>query len=1056
MLSLFYMINATAQNREVSGVIKTGGDTPLSNALIKSISSNYQAESDVAGRFHIKVSEIDTLFITHVGFDPLQLRISPTTKLPLIITLKVQSNQLNEVIINTGYQSVPKERSTGAFSQISNAKFNEQISPDIISRLESIANSVSVSRKTSGNNSQIMVRGLSTIQGVKQPLIIVDNFPYEGDLTNLNPNEIQDISILKDAAAASVWGTKAGNGVIVITTKKARFNQDTALEFNSNVTIADKPDLFYLPQINSGDFIDVEKLLFSEKFRFSDTSNISRPPFSEVYEILFKLKSSLISQSQAEIQINALRDRDVRNDFMKYIYRKSVNQQYSFNIKGGSNNLSWLLFAGYDQNISDLNATYNRFNIRTQNTFKPFKNLQISIGALYTQTKSEAGRISFSDIATIKGNIPPYTQLADVQGKPVPVVKDFRKLFTDTLGGGRLLDWNYYPLSDHDHISNTIRISDILANVGLHYKILSWLELDIKYQFEKQQTVAHNLQGLESYKVRDLINTFTQLDKKLNSISYHVPKGDILDYSTRNLTSHNFRTQFVFNKSIGNIDVNAISGLELSEKLIEQDKNRAYGYNNEILTSGNVDYSNPYQNLIQGTHAFIPSILNFQKTLNRFVSTFANVSLTYLDKYTLSISGRRDASNLFGVNANNKWTPLWSTGFAWDLSKEGFYKSGNIPYLKFRVSYGFSGNINPDATAVTTIAYDITSPYTQTPTAVIDKYYNPDLKWEKVGILNLGLDFRTKNNRIGGSIEYYQKKATDLFGSIPVDYTTGLVNKTIIKNVASMKGRGIDLELNTINIDKTIKWVSNINASFYKDEVSKYYLNSYQGSNFINGGQLIAGLVGKPVYSVFSYKWAGLDPLSGDPQGYLNGQVSKDYLNIVGSGTTIDDLKYHGPAFPVLFGSIGNTVSYKYLSITVRLLYKLGYYFQKQSINYSSLVNNNVGHTDYGLRWKNSGDEKYTNVPSFIFPVNSSRDDFYSGSEALVDKADNVRLQYINISYDFRPKHFFIGIKNIQAQIVLNNLGIVWKETDAPVDPDYNFSVIPPAKSISLGLKASF
>ncbi|MEZ2334786.1 SusC/RagA family TonB-linked outer membrane protein [Mucilaginibacter sp. RCC_168] len=1054
ILDLLY---ASAQTTKITGtIIDKDSHQPLQGASIILKKNAQYTISNIDGHFTIPLTRADTLVVTHLGYERLAMPVSSANSSQLLISMKSTYAQLKEVTVSTGYQTLPKERATGSFTQIDNKTFNEQVSTDVISRLEAVANSVSVSRKTAGNTAQLMVRGLSTIQGVKQPLIIVDNFPYDGDINNINPNDVQDITILKDAAAASVWGTKAGNGVIVITTKKGKFNQRTTVEGNAITTITEKPNLFYLPQMSSTDFINVEQFLFSKGYRFSDTASTSHPPFSPVYEILLKQQNGQLSQAAATGQINALRNIDIRNDLNKYFYQKAVNQQYSVNINGGSNNIAWLVFAGYDKNINELNAKNDRLNIRTQNTFSLAKNLQLSIGALYTQTNNTSGKPSYSDISTSIGSIPPYTQIADANGNALPIAKDYRLSYINSAGSGKLLDWNYYPLTDYQHVNNAIKGNDLLANLGLNYKITSWLNADVKYQFEKQQITNNILYDANSYYTRNLINQFTQIDPTYNTVLKVIPKGGIYDLSTNNITSNDVRGQLNFNKTSGKFDINAIAGGEISQKASNQNSYRVYGYDGNILTTTNVDYANSYPTYIQGIYSFIPSNVDFLKNLNRYVSTYANTALTYDEKYTLSLSGRRDASNLFGVSTNNKWTPLWSSGLSWDISKEKFYNSKLIPYLKLRATYGFSGNINPDATAVTTVAYNITSPYTQTPTAVIDKFYNPDLRWEKVGILNIGLDFKMLNNRIIGSLEYYRKNATDLFGSVPVDYTVGLVNTTIVKNVASMQGNGADLELNSINFNGAVKWLTSINLSYYRDKVTNYYLSSYQGSNFVNGGQLIAGVVGKPVYSIFSYKWAGLDPATGDPQGYLNGQVSKDYLNITGSGTTINDLKYNGPAFPVIFGSMGNTVSYKNLSITARVLYKFGYYFQRQSISYSSLFANSAGHADYSLRWQKPGDEKTTNVPSMTYPADPARDAFYNGSEVLVDRADNIRLQYININYSFKLRPSTSGFNRLQAFIVLNNLGIIWKATHAPVDPDYNSSVIPPSKSISLGIKGRF
>ena len=250
-----------------------------------------------------------------------------------------------------------------------------------------------------------------------------------------------------------------------------------------------------------------------------------------------------------------------------------------------------------------------------------------------------------------------------------------------------------------------------------------------------------------------------------------------------------------------------------------------------------------------------------------------------------------------------------------------------------------------------------------------------------------------------------------------------------------MSGHGMDVEISSLNVDGKIKWSTDVLMSFYKDRITSYYLSSTRGSNFISFGEGLTAVEGGPAYGLYSYRWAGLDPLTGDPRGYLKGQVSKDYTALTGSTTLVSDLVYNGPQFPTLFGSAGNTISWKNISLTARVLYKFGYYFRRQSINYTNLFNPWIGHSDYSLRWQKPGDESITNVPSLVYPAISNRDAFYAGSEILVDRGDNIRLQYINLSYDVEhfSKHF--PVKRVKAFIIFNNPGILWRANKEKLDP---------------------
>lgn len=1047
------------QVKTITGRLVTTNNEPVANATISLQSKSINAQSGANGHFSLPYNgNADTLSISHIGYISIHLPIDAFTAFPLIIEFHKKENTLDEVIVNTGYQQLHKERSTGSFTQINNSTFNQQVGSDVMSRLPAIANGLSEGRKANSgsysSSGKFLIRGLSTINGPTSPLIILDNFPYEGDLQNINPNDVESITLLKDAAAASIWGARAGNGVIVITTKKGKFNQKLKVEFNTNLKITQKPDLFYAQSISSSDLIDVEEFLFSKNYRFSDILSSSHPPFSPVYEILFRERNGQISPAEAASQINVFRNHDVRDDFDKYVYKEAVNQQYALNIRGGSDNIAWILSGGFDKNLDVLSAGYNRISLRSDNTIKLSKRLQLNTSLYFTESKNISGKEGYGNIRSIKGSIPIYSQLVDDNGNQVPVAKDYRQSYLDTAGGGKLPDWNYYPLEDYKHTRTTSNVQDLIGNLSLSYIIFAGLTANVKYQYEKQMITGKALSDQDSYYARNLINTFYQ---PTGSNNFPIPKGGILDVSNNSITSNNFRGQLNFSKSWRNNEIVAIAGSELKQLTSNGISYRMYGYDDNILSKVPVDMINSYKSFVTGSSIRIPDFSGLDETITRFVSFYANAAYTYQEKYTVSMSGRRDASNIFGINTNDKWNPLWSAGASWLLSNENFYSSQLFPFLKFRATYGVSGNIDLSLSAATTMRYSSTSPYTMLPYGQVDKFSNPDLRWEKNRQLNLGVDFSSKNGRFAGSIDYYIKKGNDLYGPSPLDQTTGLGIGYIQKNAADMIAKGMDFEINSLNINKKIKWSSGINLSIYHDKVTSYYLATSDGSNFVSDGISITGLIGKPVNSVLSYKWAGLDPLTGDPRGYLNGEISKDYNNITFNGTTISDLIYSGSALPTMYGSIGNTINYKALSINARVGYKFGHYFKKSSLKYSSLFSSLNSSADYADRWQETGDEKFTNIPSLVYPAIGVRDAFYNESEILVEKGDQIRLQYITLSYEISKTKFKnLPFENIRLYVNLNDVGVIWRANKVGLDPDYRIGSIPPSKNIALGTRINF
>jgi TonB-linked SusC/RagA family outer membrane protein len=1073
-LFLFFSIFAIESKSQemISGRIinaKNGNTIEYGNISIQKGTENKLLKTDKQGKFSfpkMSANEHLKIRISAMGFLQLDtiLRFDLQQPKELVFRLEEKNTQLDivDVTVSTGYQSIPKERSTGSFSFIDKRKLDEQVSTDILGKLDGTISGIVFDRTTS-SSPRISIRGLSTLQpSMNAPLIVLDNFPYDGDINNINPNDVENITILKDAAAASIWGAKAANGVIVITTKKGKLNQPLRIDLTASTTVIDKPNLFNKQQMNSSDFIDVEEMLYSRGYYNNDINSVNRPVLSPVVELLIKKENATPAEIvEIDNEIESLRKHDVRADFDKYVYKKGVNQQYAISMNGGSSLMGWNVFVGKDINVDNLGAKYDRMNLRYQNTLMLSKNLKLNSNLTFSKSGNRNGRQGIAEITSKGGFLYPYAKLADENGRSLPLPKDWRFGYIDTLGKGKLFDWKYYPLDDYKSIDQQGDISDILANVGVNYSFLKWFHADMLYQYERQTTSSKYLRGNDSYFSRDLVNGFTQFDGQGNAVR-KVPEGGVMDYQDDAMVSHNWRAQFSFDKRSENHLFSVITGTEVRQSKAFGHTSRSYGFDPNTMTSGTVDYTATYPNLITGAFLFIDNGISSTERVSRFISVYANAAYTYKDKYTVSASARRDASNLFGFKTNDRWNPLWSSGLSWLLSKESFYSNSNfgqlIPYLKARITYGRSGNIHPSLAAVTTIRYRGNSLYTQLPYASFDKYANPELKWETTAMLNLGLDFGSKNNRLNGSIEYYSKKSSDLFANVPIDYTGGIGN-TVVKNAAEMKGRGWDFLINSLNIDRLFKWNTEFNLSINNDKISKYYLASDRGSNFMLVIPTISGVEGKPAYSVLSYRWAGLDPLTGEPRGYVDGEVSSVYTDLTGVKTTVNDLVYHGSASPTVFGSFGNTFSWKGFSASVRIQYKFNYFFRKQTISYNALYANWNGNADYSKRWVQPGDEHKTDVPAMTYPASAQSEAFYQFAEPFVLKGDHIRLQYVNLSYQFeKSKLGRLPFEQLKIFLTANNLGILWRANKAGLDPDYTFSalMLEPSKIWSGGIKVIF
>ncbi|MCY4780021.1 SusC/RagA family TonB-linked outer membrane protein [Sphingobacterium sp. UT-1RO-CII-1] len=1042
------------QDSLIGKVLNRDNEQPLSGASIRILGSPAAVQTDVLGAFTLIISDSEELYLiaSHIGFQNDTIYWGGLRDTELIFKLTPQENTIEEVLVSTGYSQLSQKHQTGSFETIDQKLFNRQFSTDILSRLDGVANSLMFDRRNTSMSS-IQIRGLTTLTGaIAQPLIILDNFPYEGDINNINPNDIDQVTILKDAAAASIWGARAGNGVIVMTTKKGRFEANRSISMNGNIGFTQRPNLFYTPQMKSSDFIDIEKFLFNEgEYDFLLGNRTSWPVITPVVEILQKEKNGIYTTEQASNMIDKLREIDVRKDLYNYFYRNAMSRQYSIGLSGGTQNTNYSLSGGYDRNLSNaVGDSYERISFRSANTYRLMKNLTLDASLMYTHSKNVAnnpGPIYTSDLA---GPLYPYADLVDNNGNALVLERNYRNVFIDSIVSDKLLDWRYRPYDEIDIADNSLRVEDMVFNFGTNYKFLNLFEAQIKYQFHTALQKGRNHQSLDSWYTRNIINRFSQIDGDV--VKYRVPLGGILDETHSNRNGHSVRGQlnFTFDKEREH-SIRTFLGAEIRRSTLSYRQDRTYGYDDDYLAYSTVDPTNRYP-IYEGlsADAYIPYGAGFRANEDRAVSLYINGSYAFLERYILTASARRDATNLFGTTTNNKWKPLWSVGGAWEISREPFYKLTALSLLKLRLTHGYTGNVNNSVSALTTLAFFPMSGVTQLPYAYIDSPPNPSLRWEQVRTWNVGVDFSSKKNRIRGILEYYNKSSTDVITAEAADPTTGYLR--FKRNSASLQNRGIDIILTTVNLMGALGWQSDFMMSKNRLIVDRYLGEQLKPSSMVGNGATILPIQGQGAYNIVSYRWAGLDPENGNPLGYVAGEISDNYRDII-DNATIDDLVFHGSPTPEYFGALRNTLSYKQLSLSINITYRTNYHFRRNSVLYRGIYGGEVGHGDYYKRWQKPGDERQTYIPSAKYPVDNRRDQFYRDAEVLVESGDHIRLQDINVSYRIQPVNSKrLWLKSLTVTGYLSNVALLWVGNSINVDPDYPTGPAP--LRITFGLKA--
>lgn len=1045
---------------KISGTVVGLNNQPLAGATVRVKGKNITVVSDGKGYFELSAEEGSILIVSYVGFKVREFKVTNTD--PVNINMvQIDNNMDTAVIYSTGYQDLNKERATGSFVHIDNKLFNRRVGSKVLDRIQDVSPGLLYVKGGAYNRSgesvnspldEIQIRGVSTINASQRPLLVVDNFIYEGDPNVINPNDVESVTILKDAAAASIWGVRAGNGVIVITTKRGKFNKPIKVNINANVTVSEKPDLLGIPSIPSRDIVALERKRFNEGFYDYAVSD-SYFALTPVVEILAKQKAGTISVEDAEAQLEKLAGHDIRNDINKYLFQFPVSQQYSFNLSGGSNNYSYYGSVGYDKQISqNVNEKNDRISLRFSNNWKPQKKLDINAQINYTQSGMyDNNNSNPENLLYIRGI--PYLMLADEKGNALPIPGTYKTAYTDTVNFPGKLDWRYVPLNEASNGNYRILSDNFGIQGSINYQILDGLKAAVGYQWQKNIQESVTINSLETFETRNLINEYLTTNAAGRPL-YPYPLGATYQQTNGSSISWSLRTQLNFNRKIGqHHEIAALAGAERREaKMDNIFMPKQYGYDagtNTFRPTINGDW------LIRPTNdvrRISNEVAGANGRVDRYGSYFANASYTYSGKYTLSGSARVDESNFFGVKANDRKTPLWSTGLLWNIASENFYKIHWLPELNLRATYGFSGNVNSGESPFARGRYSSSPALTGLNYILITSAPNPQLKWELVKQINIGINYGTRNHRISGSIDVYQKRGLNLISGITVDPTSGFDVYT--GNNSSISGRGIDVMINTRNLTGAIKWNTVFNISHNKEKVTSYTVElPKEGAVFIGGGYPMAG---KPLGYFYSFKWAGLNPENGISRFYVNGKSDVASFDNV-YNAKLSDMVYSGNIVPSVFGLLLNEVSYKDITLSINVTYQFGHYFRRKTFDGELSVL--WDHKDYLQAWKTPGDENKTNVPAFsdYDYYTDLRYTVYQNSDLMVEKGDHVRLRDIRLSYEINWSAFRkLPIEYASIYFYLNNIGVIWKASKYDVDTQNGTTIYRTPRTIAVGISLGF
>ncbi|NML40701.1 SusC/RagA family TonB-linked outer membrane protein [Chitinophaga sp. G-6-1-13] len=1068
----------------VHGIVTDEQGNPLPGITVMTKGDKRATPTNEKGFFMFPAEKGDTLIFRSISYET---RLVPVRfGEQMSVTLKQQLSQLSAVTVyNTGYQQLSKERATGSFAKPDMETFRNRVGSrdvtDIIGRLDGQVAGLTVNAglnnvKSRSNANGIvsrksLIRGTNSVMLDAEPLYVI-NGVVSTDFSAVNQDDIEDITVLKDAAAAAIYGARAANGVVVITTREGKKNQRMNIDYNGSVTVQSRPEWAHDPMLNSRQYIQAAREVFDPvRYPWASVSSGFVAPHDMV---LYNQYRGLISAEQANKSLDSLANIDGRSQVLHLTTRPSVTSSHTISASGGTNIYSYYLSLGY-VNIQGIRKgeESNSYRLNLTQHFNAGKRVTITLNTALNNTVSTG-----KGIINIPNDVMPYQPWQDANGRSIniPYMTGYGDSLRQNYQARSRINLDYYPLDELNYQYS--KRTNLSANVNARVSVKLWkgLRFEGVYGYQKTPGTYDIYTDNKYLNMRKMLLSLTVAPTAASTPVYYLPlTGGNFNTMTNDQHNWTVRNQMVYEARPrqGKDALTLQAGQEAQEQYAYNSSINLYGYDLALGTYPVLDYltmSKGIQGTVTGGGYLSGNFYQVARTVTRFNSYFALGSYSFNQKYSLDMSWRQDQSSLFGSDVSSQNKPVWSLGGKWRIDKESFMSGVKwIDALALRSTYGILGN-SPYVGAAT--LYDVLNPNAQASSGGIGgdalsiaSAANRKLSWESVKVVNIGIDFALFNNRINGSIEGYNKTTVDLLSFLPANPFTGFTQ--ITGNLGTANNKGIEITLSSENIrTKNFRWATRWVFGYNENKLVSWGVNSplYNTASSKIGYPRVAGY---PLSAVFAYKYAGLDSL-GDPQIRLaNNKVTKNPYIEPGN-----DLVYMGVSQPKFSGGLTNTFSYKGISLSANLIYNLGH-LMRRNVSFKSsgrladraYFGGNL-RTDFLDRWKKSGDEAFTNVPSYVSsPVidfTRRNMDYFNYADINVVSASYIKLRDISLSYDLQPalvKSLRLQRASVFAQA--SNF-MVWKANHYGIDPEYNADPLigtqfnPLSKhSYSLGLRVT-
>lgn len=1078
------VMNRLSQHlKEIKGNVTDKSGVPISGVTVVIKGATIGVATDHEGNFKMEVPGVDELVLVFSFVGMQTQEVAYVAGQEVRVVMLEDMSELDEVVV-TGYQHISRRELASAVKQIKakDVMQNDKFSIDQMLAGQVAGMMVTQTSGEPGATPRIRIRGTSSIISSKAPLWVLDGIILDdpvsvdysqlnGDdaaylignaIAGINPQDIETITVLKDASATAIYGVQAANGVIVVSTKKGRIGRPR-VSYNGTLALSQRESYGDLYLMNAGERVQLSQNIIDANLKYS------RYPQGLGYEGLYmKYMNKDIDYEKFRTEVNRMVDRNT--DWFDLLFRDVLSHSHTVSISGGDDKTTYYGSLGYADNLGTAKGSSSRrytATLKLNSWLHPNVYVGLQVNGSINKNKGFHASTNPNNWAyTTSRTLPAYHEDGSLFFYETPE--------TGLVGQKEILNLNY--LNELKNTGNEGQVTGLKVKFDLRWNMWKGLRYDFSGSINQQHSKtkewandrSHYISAIRGYNQGSAV---PGSDMEKNSV---LPFGGELNSTNNEQTSYTLQNQLGYSNSFNGDHVMAVSAIsEIRSVVTEGISARFWGW---MPDRGQVVVPSLTSRYLARLAEMNPTITD---NVKNYVSWIGSATYSYKDKWVANANIRMDGSNQFGDNPKYRFLPVWSVAGKYTLTQEEFLRNNRfLSYLSFRGSYGIQGNVDKSTSPDLVLKVGEIDANTSLPKSTIAYLPNPDLRWEKTVSYNIGLDFSLWEGRLSGVFDYYKKMGTDMIMSKQVSQVTGQ---------QFVKINGGDLDNTGVEVDIIGYPVKTKNFEFGVGIMYSYNRNELKRANdgkeitvedMIGGNALI---VGQALGTIYSYRFAGLESATGLPLFYdkagrsstvikdqivPNYSLYRDEVDIVKSGVTT----------PSSSGSIKVHFRYKNLRLTGNFLYSFGGVGRLPAIYGSEYEQafdpvKNVT-KELTQRWKETGDERktvipalydrdtYRNLPNREYMEN--RDivngiSMYDYSDVRVAKTDNIRLGNLNLSYMFPGKIVHkIGAQDMMVSLQATNLFLITDKRWHGRDPETLGSNASLPKTYTLNLNISF